>query len=102
MAAPPLIEMARRVGMQLLHTDGINIEITDGDENIETLKSAMENVVTDADRLRTRTAERVVGLLSPLQSLRFLTAAAQLQLRLRMMGMQREAERQQNEASNGW
>ncbi|XP_009623095.1 protein ZW2-like [Nicotiana tomentosiformis] len=101
-AAPPLMELARRIGMQLLYTDGINIEITDGDENIETLKSAMENVVTDADRLRTRTAERVVGVLSPLQSLRFLTAAAQLQLRLRMMGMQREAERQQNEASNGW
>ncbi|OIS98000.1 PREDICTED: protein DOG1-like 4 [Nicotiana attenuata] len=101
-AAPPLMEMARRVGMQLLHTDGTNIDIIDGDDNIETLKSAMENLVTDADRLRTRTAERVVGVLSPLQSLRFLTAAAQLQLRLRMMGMQREAQRQPNEASNGW
>ncbi|XP_059296483.1 protein RESPONSE TO ABA AND SALT 1-like [Lycium ferocissimum] len=100
-AAPPLVERARRVGMQLLYTDGITVEITDEDENIDTLKSAMENVVTDADRLRTRTAERVVGVLSPLQSLRFLTAAGQLQLRLRMMGMQREAERQQNEASNG-
>ncbi|XP_060176763.1 protein ZW2-like [Lycium barbarum] len=101
-AAPPLVERARRVGMQLLYTDGITVEITDEDENIDTLKSAMENVVMAADRLRTRTAERVVGVLSPLQSLRFLTAAAQLQLRLRMMGMQREAERQQNEASNGW
>ncbi|KAJ8570756.1 hypothetical protein K7X08_037728 [Anisodus acutangulus] len=99
-AAPPLVERARRVGMQLLQTDGITVQITNEDENIDTLKSAMENVVTDADRLRTKTAERVVGLLSPLQSLRFLTAAAQLQLRIRMMGMQREAERQQNDDSS--
>lgn len=60
----------------------------------------------DADRLRTRTVDRIVRLLNPLQSLRFLTVAAQLQLRMRRIGMQRGAERQQNsnnnEASNGW
>ncbi|MCD7447040.1 hypothetical protein HAX54_021673 [Datura stramonium] len=103
-ATPPLQELARRIGMQLLYADNVNVEIEDVDGNLEPLKSALENVVTDADRLRTRTAETVVGLLSPLQSLRFLSAAAQLQLRVRMMGMQRAAERQQNidDASNGW
>lgn len=71
------------------------------DENIETLRSALENVITDADKLRTRTAERVVGILNPLQSLRFLTAAAQLQLRIRMLGMQTEAERLQMQTLDG-
>ncbi|XP_055808531.1 protein ZW2-like [Solanum dulcamara] len=100
-AAPPLVELAHRVGMQVIYTDNINEEV---DENIDLLKTALENVVMDADRLRTTTAERVVGLLNPLQCLKFLSAAAQLQLRVRMMGMQREAERQQqqdNENSNG-
>ncbi|CAN4118287.1 unnamed protein product [Withania somnifera] len=102
-AAPPLVELACRVGTQFLYDDNVNIEIENVDGNMDPLKTALENLVTDADRLRTRTAERVVGLLSPLQSLRFLSAAAQLQLRARMMGMQREAERQQlNETADGW
>lgn len=103
-ASPPLADLARRVGMELIYTDNINTEIEEVDGNIDQLKTALENVVTDADRLRTRTAERVVGLLNPLQSLKFLTAVGQLQLRVRMMGMEREAERQQqrNEHSNGW
>ncbi|MCD9642587.1 hypothetical protein HAX54_029461, partial [Datura stramonium] len=87
-AAPPLMGLAQQLGIELLR-DG---EIIEMDENIETLRSGIENVVTDADRLRTRTADSVVGILSPLQSLRFLAAAAQLQLKIRMTGLQREAE----------
>lgn len=75
-------------------------EIREVDEETETLRMAMENVVTDADRLRTRTAVSVVGILNPLQSLKFLAAAAQLQLRIRVAGMQREAERRNH--YNGW
>ncbi|KAK6779706.1 hypothetical protein RDI58_021890 [Solanum bulbocastanum] len=98
-AAPPLMGLAQQYGMEVLR-DG---EITEVDEEIETLRSAVENVVTDADRLRTRTADSVVGILNPLQSLKFLEAAAQLQLRIRMVGMQREAERRhQMDTSNGW
>lgn len=103
-ASPPLVDLARRLGTQLLYTDNINTDIEEVDGDIDQLKTALENVVTDADRLRTRTAERVVGLLSPLQSLKFLSAVGQLQLRARMMGMEREVERQQqrNEDTNGW
>lgn len=107
-AAPPVVDLAQRVGMQLIYADDINVDMEEVDGNLDTLKTALENVVTDADRLRTRTAERVVGLLRPLQSLKFFSAAAQLQLRVRMMGMQREADRQENDnnnnndASNGW
>ncbi|KAM3340418.1 protein ZW2 [Capsicum galapagoense] len=108
-AAPPVVDLAQRVGMQLIYADDINVDMEEVDGNLDTLKTALENVVTDADRLRTRTAERVVGLLRPLQSLKFFSAAAQLQLRVRMLGMQREADRQENDnnnnnndASNGW
>ncbi|XP_049368522.1 protein ZW2-like [Solanum verrucosum] len=98
-AAPPLMGLAQQYGMEMLR-DG---EITEVDEEIEILRTAVENVVTDADRLRTRTADSVVGILNLLQSLKFLAAAAQLQLRIRMVGMQREAERRhQMDTSNGW
>ncbi|XP_059306921.1 protein ZW2-like [Lycium ferocissimum] len=97
-AAPPLMRLAQQFGIELPS----DREIREVDENIETLRSAMEIVVTDADRLRTRTAENVVGILNPLQGLRFLIAVAQLQLRIRMIGMQREAERHQMDTSDGW
>ncbi|TMX05420.1 hypothetical protein EJD97_021719 [Solanum chilense] len=98
-AAPPLMGLAQQYGMEMLR-DG---EISEVDEEIEIIRTAMENVVTDADRLRTKTADSVVGILNPLQSLKFLAAAAQLQLRIRMIGMQREAERRhQMDTSNGW
>ncbi|XP_015087517.1 protein DOG1-like 4 [Solanum pennellii] len=98
-AAPPLMGLAQQYGMEMLR-DG---EISEVDEEMEKLRTAMENVVTDADRLRTKTADGVVGILNPLQSLKFLAAAAQLQLRIRMVGMQREAERRhQMDTSNGW
>lgn len=98
-AAPPFMGLAQQFGVHLLRGDGGKIR--EVDENIETLRSALENVITDADKLRTRTAERVVGILNPLQSLRFLTAAAQLQLRIRMLGMQTEAERLQMQTLDG-
>ncbi|KAM3285501.1 protein ZW2 [Capsicum chacoense] len=87
------VGVAGRTGVQLLNTGNIEAEMDE-------LKTAMEIVVMDADRLRTGTANRVVGLLNPLQSLRFLTAAAQLQLMMRRVGKQKEAESQQNNNNN--
>ncbi|XP_055811699.1 protein ZW2-like [Solanum dulcamara] len=97
-AAPPLIGVAQQYGIEMLPDS----EIGEVDEEMETLRRAVEDVVTAADRLRTRTADNVVGILSPLQSLRFLKGAAQLQMRIRMVGMQREAERRhQMDTYNG-
>lgn len=87
------VGVAGRTGVQLLNTGNIEAEMDE-------LKTAMEIVVMDADRLRTGTANRVVGLLNPLQSLRFLTSAAQLQLMRRRLGKQKEAESQQNNNNN--
>ncbi|XP_057476665.1 protein ZW2-like [Actinidia eriantha] len=58
------------------------------------LRSAMEAVLGGADSLRMRTAERVVEILSPAQNVRFLAAATQLQVKIRMWGLEREAERE--------
>ncbi|KAL3536532.1 hypothetical protein ACH5RR_004993 [Cinchona calisaya] len=99
-ADPHLVELARMVGMQFINTNNSNIG--EVENQIESLKCAMENILRDADRLRTRTAELMTRILSPLQNLRLLAAAAQLQLRIRMLGFQREADRQRNLAIDGW
>ncbi|KAG5553123.1 hypothetical protein RHGRI_011103 [Rhododendron griersonianum] len=46
-----------------------------------------------ADLLQTRMAEKVVGVLSPVQDFRFLAVATQLQQRIRVWGLQKQGER---------
>ncbi|KAK3018040.1 hypothetical protein RJ639_004530 [Escallonia herrerae] len=87
-AAPPMVHLARRGGRPPV--DG---EIGETEDVIKALRSAMEAVLGSADMLRTRTAERVVEILSPVQNVKFLGAATRLQLRIRMLGLQKEAER---------
>lgn len=103
-ASPPLVDLARREGMQMQSTTGSDIEgdMDDVDSQLEPLKSAMENILRDADGLRIRTAETMTGILSPLQNVRFLAAAAQLQFRIRMLGFQREVDRQRSSTTDGW
>lgn len=99
-ASPQLVDLARRVGMQF-HAN-IDGEISEVDNEMESLKSVMENILRDADRLRTRAAKTMTGILSPHQNLRFLAAAAQLLFRIRMLGLQKEADsRERNSRYNG-
>lgn len=61
---------------------------------LEALRVAMEGVLGRAEYLlRTRTAEKVVGELSPVQNVRFLAVATQLQQRIRVWGLQKQGER---------
>ncbi|KAI5663412.1 hypothetical protein M9H77_22735 [Catharanthus roseus] len=99
LAAPPLIDSARILGRQ---PQPFQREIEEADTVIEPLKYAMQDVLNDADRLRTRTAEKVVDILNPIQSVRFFAAAADLQMRLRTIGLQKEADRANVTATNGW
>ncbi|CAI9263652.1 unnamed protein product [Lactuca saligna] len=87
-AAPPIVEIARRGGNPLV--DG---EYDEMESVIETLRAQMEVVVANADMLRTRTAEKVVEILTPVQNLRFLAAVTELQLKIRMCGWQLDAQR---------
>ncbi|XP_052173174.1 protein RESPONSE TO ABA AND SALT 1-like [Diospyros lotus] len=86
-AAPPVVELVRREGQGQGRREG---EEGDTDAVVEALRAAMEGVLGSADTLRTRTAERVVEILNPVQNVKFLAAAAQLQLKIRMWGLQRE------------
>lgn len=92
-AAQPLMELARRLGSPI---DG---EIHELDAVLESLRAAIEAVLANADMLRTRTAERVVAILSPIQNVKFLAAVTQLQLRVRTWGFQRESEER---TTNRW
>lgn len=80
-AAPPIIDVARRGRRPV---DG---EIANEDDALANLKAALEAAVAAADSLRTRTALKVMEVLRPAQNVRFLTAAAQLQLRIRSWGL---------------
>ncbi|XP_043697222.1 protein ZW2-like [Telopea speciosissima] len=86
-AAPPLLELIRR-GRRLV--DG---EWRQAERVLETLSSSMETLVEKADFLRIATARKAADLLNPIQTVRLLAAATQLQLRVRTWGWEREAER---------
>ena len=83
-----MLELARREGRGLRDR-----EIREVDLVTEALRSSMEVVLGRSDMLRTRTVERVVEILSPVQNVKFLAAATQLQHRIRVWGLQKEAER---------
>lgn len=80
-AAPPFLETFRRHGI-----DGV------GETELTTLKAAFQSVLASADFLRREMALKVVEILTPLQTVRFWIAVAQLQLRIRAFGLQRDAE----------
>lgn len=84
-AAPPLLGIAMRGGRRLV--DG---EQDEADSALESLKAAMEAVLSAADSLRTTTALKIMEVLRPAQCVKFLLAAGQLQLRLRSWGLERE------------
>ncbi|XP_071716988.1 protein ZW2-like isoform X2 [Rutidosis leptorrhynchoides] len=81
-AAPPIVEFTRG---EISIVDGKYDEM---ETAIEALRGEMEVVLGNADMLRTRTAERVVEILTPVQNIKFLTAVTELQMKIRMWGQQ--------------
>ncbi|KAJ8753792.1 hypothetical protein K2173_000046 [Erythroxylum novogranatense] len=86
--APSWMELARRQDRL------VDTEKTEGNVAVRQLNSSLVTVVSNADMLRTRTVARVVEILNPVQSVRYLIAVAQLQLKVRSLGfsMQRQSE----------
>ncbi|XP_015897240.3 protein RESPONSE TO ABA AND SALT 1 isoform X1 [Ziziphus jujuba] len=82
-AAPPLLNVVKRRGRLV---DG---ELQGDEAATDALKTAMEAILTGADSLRIMTALKVVEILSPTQTLKFLAAATQLQLKIRDRGLER-------------
>lgn len=87
-AAPPLVDMIRSHGRVCLSRSFMAEESTVPN----TFKETLENLVTNADALRTETALRVVQILKPAQVLNFFVAVAELQLRVRSLGLDKDAE----------
>lgn len=79
-AAPPMMALVRRMGTG------------DKDSAVERLRLPMEELVGNADMLRSTTVGKVMEILSSAQVVKFLVAAAQLQLRIRALGIQRDVD----------
>ncbi|CAA2971057.1 transcription factor HBP-1b(c38)-like [Olea europaea subsp. europaea] len=97
-AAPPLAEVAKEEGRRQLMEGEIR---ETPDSELETLRSAVQSLLIRADLLRARTVQVVVETLSPLQNVRFFAAVIQFQIRIRMLGRQRDSEQPRHEV-NGW
>ncbi|KAM4090615.1 hypothetical protein ACJW30_09G075700 [Castanea mollissima] len=92
-AGPTMLEAARRSG-----------RLVAGEEEtaMATLRVALESVVANADSLRMRTAVKVVEILRPAQKVRFFAGAAQLQLKIRSWGLQRQEGERQESSGDEW
>ena len=86
-AAPLIVEFTRG---QISIVDGKYDEM---ETAIEALRGEMEVVLANADMLRTRTAERVVEILTPVQNIKFLAAVTELQMKIKMWGRQIDGDR---------
>ncbi|KAI3969020.1 hypothetical protein MKW92_040486 [Papaver armeniacum] len=89
LALPPLVNVALSINPAGRRVDGGETV----DAAMQTLTKEMEILVESADFLRMTTAMKIVEILSPVQSVRFLAAATQLRVNIRMLGLQRDAER---------
>ncbi|GAB4857342.1 hypothetical protein Ancab_015250 [Ancistrocladus abbreviatus] len=82
-AGPVITDVARQMGRRRHGEIGLHYQ---PEEAMETLRSSTEALVANADLLRTRTAARVVEILTPRQSVKFLEASIQLQRNIRSSG----------------
>ncbi|MCL7023511.1 hypothetical protein MKW94_016161 [Papaver nudicaule] len=89
--APPVVGMARLMRHNS-NTESDREHRDEVDMGLRSLRETMEALVESADFVRMTTARKVVEMLSPGQAVIFLAAATQLQLKVREMGYQREAE----------
>lgn len=87
-AAPPILTLVPRLGRAL---DG---EVSALDEAMESLKAPMLGVLESPDALRGSTMRKIMEVLTPIQTLKFLVAAAQFQLWIRRWGLQRDSPRE--------
>lgn len=92
-AGPPIVKIikTRRSDSESLLVNGKLDELKSA---IEVLRGEMEVVLGNADMLRTKTAEKVVEILTPVQNLKFLAAVTELFIKIRMFGWQIDGERQ--------
>lgn len=81
--------------MKTIRTFGrlVDSEASELDDAMAELKIAMVGVMENSDRVRESSVKKVAEVLSPVQSVKFLSAAAQFMLNARSLGMRMESER---------
>ncbi|KAL7614460.1 hypothetical protein Lser_V15G09008 [Lactuca serriola] len=84
--APTILALTRMGGRE------VNGMIDDADAAVDSLAKGMEFLVGLADFLREKTVAKVVGILTTAQTVMFLAAMIQFQLRIRRWGQLRETE----------
>lgn len=87
--APPLVEAARSHGRSGL---GESYRAGEGGEVPETLKIALENLMVNADTLRMNMALKMTKILKPCQAVNVLVAVAELHVRIRTWGLEKDAQ----------
>ncbi|TKY65815.1 Transcription factor TGA7 [Spatholobus suberectus] len=87
-AAPPLVDMARSHGRVCFSRSFMAEE----GSAPSTFKETLENLVANADALRTNTALKIVQILRPAQIVTFLVTVAEFQLRIRSWGSDKDAQ----------
>ncbi|KAJ0026034.1 hypothetical protein Pint_08565 [Pistacia integerrima] len=85
-AAPPLFNLARNF---VYLVDG---EVSDADAALRELQAGMLLVLEAADGLRGTAMRKIMQNLSPIQTVKLLTAAGQFQLRVRRLGVERDQQ----------
>ncbi|XP_057435257.1 protein ZW2-like isoform X2 [Lotus japonicus] len=88
-AAPPLVDLARSHGRVCLSRSFMAEE---GVVVPSSFREVLENLVEKADALRSNTAWKVVRILRPAQIINFLVAVAELQIRIRSWGLDKDAQ----------
>lgn len=88
-----MLELARNLG-RLQNGAENNMESA-----TDRLNMSMEALVECADFLRRKTGIMLLEILKPIQAVKFLAAAAQLQLRLRRWGMHRDVQNRRRNSS---
>ncbi|KAI3900983.1 hypothetical protein MKW92_027716 [Papaver armeniacum] len=98
LAAPPFSEIARRFGKLVMdgnerRRNRSHEEEEEEEESMAMLTSEMEILVQRADFLRLKMTLKVIEILDSVQTVRFFVAVGKLQLRIRKLGFQRDAQR---------
>ncbi|KAL7147884.1 hypothetical protein ABFS83_06G139400 [Erythranthe nasuta] len=88
MISSSVVELARQMGRPRNGVWDHSMETA-----VDMLRVSIEDVVEYADFLRRKSGVIILEILNPTQCLRFLAAAAKLQINLRRLGMQRDERR---------
>lgn len=93
LAGPDMVELSNMVSEQLVTSIVDDVEEEDRVESaLKPKEKGLEEVLKRADELRLRTLKDLVDLLTPIQAVHFLIAAAQLHLKIHEWGKKRDAK----------